>query len=194
MIGLGRLVPLNPKGLASQATGLTPEARGALGLLIAWTQVPILQLDRTPSGVERSRHVRVLFESALEHLGDLAGSKRIEAAIASSEEFQLEEEPSGPSVYRLDFLATLLYAVRSYTEDSIENLGWCLQRTEECLDYLGEQAGMADLDDGMDNATLAAIAALMSSSTVARTVLTDLQVHFQPCREIVEQLVASVPT
>jgi hypothetical protein len=51
--------------------------------------------------------------------------RHIEGIISTSDELAQDEEPDDPSIYRLDFMTTLLYATQLLTTRSGQNMMWC---------------------------------------------------------------------
>jgi hypothetical protein len=84
---------------------------------VLWLVAPLLSLDASDSGHEGALQANRLWDQAwdavLNH--DQSLVSKTEELITASEELHLAEEPKDASVYRVDFLAALLYAVRTYS-------------------------------------------------------------------------------
>jgi hypothetical protein len=163
---------MNGDGLRAQAQGLRPRARMALGLVLTWVLSPILSLDDSEEGRRRSAECRRLLDQALGDVEEGPAASLIED-VASADELQLEEEPDGPAGYRVDFLAALVYALRSGTGDERAFVS-CFSRVESTLEFL-EEAGFVDEPQGLDDQVLDVIDMLQGADSVDQVVLARLQ-------------------
>ena len=163
---------MNGDGLRGQAQGLPPRSRMALGLVLTWLLSPILRFDDSEEGRRRSAECRRLLDQALGDVEEGPAASLIED-VTSADELQLEEEPDGPAAYRVDFLAALVYALRSGTGDE-RAFGSCFARVESTLEFV-EEAGLADEPPGLDDQVLAAIDILQGADSVDQVLLARLQ-------------------
>lgn len=136
-----------------------------------WVLEPALTIDASETGSQAALRARMLWEEAWDAVlrDDLSLASRAQGLVASSHELQLEEEPDDPSVYRLDFLAALLYALRTYNHDSQQDLEWCLQRIGASLEFLGAEGftllGSIDID-GLIFAAIQSLEAVTNMNTM----------------------------
>jgi hypothetical protein len=163
---------MNGDGLRLQAQGLPPCARMALGLVLTWLLSPILRFDDSEQGRRRSAECRRLLDQALGDVEEGPASSLIEDVI-SADELQLEEEPDGPDVLRVDFLAALDYALRSGTGDERAFVS-CFSRVESTLEFL-EEAGFVDEPRGLDDQVLEVIDMLQGADSVDQVLLVRLK-------------------
>jgi hypothetical protein len=180
---------INAHGLASQAEGLAAHAWGILSLLTIWVLEPVLGVDSSESGHRRALYADKLWNQAWDAIidSDFPQVEKTEELVASSEELQLEEEPNDLSVYRVDFLAALLYALRSYSRSSQQYFTWCLQRTSESIAFLNSEAnnvlGSVDLDEPI----LITIQIFESEIVIDRATAESLKNNFASARNCCEQ-------
>lgn len=144
----------------------------ALGLVLTWLLTPILRFDDSEEGRRRSTESRRLLDQALGDVEEGPAESLIEDVI-SSDELQLDEEPEGPDVLRVDFLAALDYALRSGTGDETAFVS-LFSRVESTLAFLDE-AGYADEPPGLDDQVLEVIDLLQGADSVDQDLLTRLQ-------------------
>ena len=163
---------MNGDGLRAQAQDLPPRARMALGLVLTWLLSPVLRFDDSDEGRRRSAECRRLLDRALGDVEEGPAESLIEDVI-SSDELQLEEEPEGPDVLRVDFLAALDYALRSGTGDERAFVS-LFSRVESTLQFL-EEAGYVDEPPALDAQVLEIIDLLQGADQVDQTVLGRLQ-------------------
>jgi hypothetical protein len=170
---------VNPEGLAKQAEQLPPEAQSLLGLLVVWTLSPLLGLDRTDHGRRRRSACLQLLDDAFAHAKDPAAMKDLEAVVRTSDELGLPEEPEDESSYRVDFLAALLYAIRTLTERSSQELTWCLLRAGDTID-LGKTEGLISESLQIDGDLMELITAIQAGSTDGAASVTSFKKILQP--------------
>jgi hypothetical protein len=152
----------------------------ALGLVLTWLLTPILRFDDTEEGRRRSAESRRLLDQALGDVEEGPAESLIEDVI-SSDELQLEEEPEGPDVLRVDFLAALDYALRSGTGEETAFVS-LFSRVESTLEFV-EEAGYADEPPGLDGQVLEVIHLLQGADPVDQTLLARLQDVLAASRE-----------
>jgi hypothetical protein len=152
----------------------------ALGLVLTWLLTPILRFDDTEEGRRRSAESRRLLDQALGDVEEGPAESLIEDVI-SSDELQLEEEPEGPDVLRVDFLAALDYALRSGTGEETAFVS-LFSRVESTLEFV-EEAGYADEPPGLDGQVLEVIDLLQGADPVDQTLLARLQDVLAASRE-----------
>lgn len=180
---------MNGEGLASQAGKLTPRAQSILCLLALWVLEPVLSLDSSEAGRQAAHRAQVLYGQAWDAAlaADLPLASAAEETAASSEELQLDEEPYDSGLYRLYFLAALLYALRSYTQDSQEDFRACLQRIGEITGILNSDGFAVPDGMGLDELMLAAVLDLEESSDLDVRLIEEVRKRFGPARDAWER-------
>lgn len=180
---------MNAQGLAKQAERLTPVARSTLGMLLTWVISPLLLLDESELGRKRSKEGLAMLDEALASAGDTRRLIDLEARLDRAEELQLDEEPDGPAVFRVDFLAALLYATRTRLSDhSAQEFSWCLGRVADSLDFASEQMGML-VDLALDDAVMDVIRKLAGEADNTAVSVAGLKQEVEPCRDLVADAV-----
>lgn len=171
-----------------EARGLPAASLGVLGLVVAELLDPLLSLDQSPAGRDRSEACRGLWRSAVDDAGNLAASCAVRNLIAQDSELHQRKEPAGPAAYRVDYLAALLYAVRSFTENSVDDLIWCIQRVTDSLGFLADEISRDPLPAFDDHIT-AIIRDLRLARSVDKDAVMRLRAHLESPRQGLQGLV-----
>jgi hypothetical protein len=170
---------MNTEVLAKQAGQLSPDARSQLGLLVVWLLSPMLRLDRTAHGQERQGECLQLLDEAFAHVGDPDAMRRIEGVVATGEELRLSEEPEDPSIYRLDFVTALLYALGASTDESSRAITACLMRAGDAID-LAKTEGVISTEWNVENILLQTISKIQELPSRSAALTPTLQKILKP--------------
>jgi hypothetical protein len=180
---------MNPGPLSRHALALSAPAREALGLIVTELLEPLLLLDRAADGPERRDACTDLWRIAVQNVGNLTGSYEVRQLVATTHELRHQhQEPDGPEVYRLDYLAALLYAVRSFTENSQHEITWCLQRVSDSLGFLAEEVGSEELP-AIDDQVVSLISDLKVRSAIDETSVMSLRWRLDDERDTINRMV-----
>lgn len=193
---MGRAIRImNVRGLASQAASLTAQGRAVLCLLVLWVLEPVLDIESSEPGRLAAWRARMLWEEAWDAAvsDNSPQASRAEELVASSKELNLEEEPRDPSIYRVDFLAALLYALRSYNHGSQQDLVWCLQRVSESLEFLDAEGFTLPDSMDIDGTVLRAIRSLVLDDIDA-TMIKELRKSFAQAHDTCKRSLQSTRT
>jgi hypothetical protein len=185
---------MDSNGLANQAVGLTNRKRSIIGLLALGAIDPLLELDISPAGQKAVQRARLLWAQGWNAVldNDVSQTRRTEESVASSDEILRGEEPVDSSIFRLDFLVGLLYALRSYDLDSLSNLMWCLQRIDESLDLLQDKTPSLAVTIDMSAPIFGAIKDLEENSDPDIALIEEVRNRFAPAREACRQAVRAI--
>jgi len=184
---------MNAEGVAGQAVRLTPRVRGVLCLLALWVLEPVLSLDLSETGRDAAHRAWTLYEQAWDAVlnASMPLAAQTEELVASSDELQLDEEPYDASLYRLYFLAALLYALGSYTSDSQDDFVAFLQRISDTIQVLNSDGFSAPDGMAIDRLMLEAIQELENCSELTAPLAEELRGRFSPARAAWQRAVQS---
>ncbi|MBO9521156.1 MAG: hypothetical protein J7518_06415 [Nocardioidaceae bacterium] len=177
---------MNSRGLAEEAAGLSAEEQGFLALILVWLQSPLLRLDSSPKGRERTDVCVRLLESSFDAVVG-SGVSTLIREVEGSEELLLEEEPEDLSVYRVDFQSALLYALQA-AEGNPEAITWCCICVGDSLDFAVE-AGLAAEPESLEPALRSLIGSLREAPVLTEDSARRLR---SGIREYVDAIAASI--
>jgi hypothetical protein len=167
---------MDAPGLAGQAHDLPPQARMTMGLLLTWVLTPLLRLDDSEQGTKRSTACLELLDAGFAAVGDEPPDSLVDQ-VGSAEELQVDEEPEGPEVFRLDFLAALLYALKSGQGDE-KSFRSCFVRVRDSLD-LATDHGLTE-SPTLEADVLRVIATLEEARAMDQALVQELRAVLQP--------------
>ena len=179
--------------LGHQAEGLPRRERGIAALLVAWLLEPGSHLDNSEEGAERQGRYADAWLRAWRAIGadDEAVASLIERELSDRDELGGDEEPEGPASFALDFLVAILYAVRAYVGDSVENLYWTFSRADGSLEFLVNEISDPLPLIGLEGLIMSALETLRSGPDVDeierfRHAVTDASDHLR--RSVLDSL------